>query len=87
MSNDDENKHPSSVKKSTTRQTQYRILPRNQPDESTTIIKKPDLHSHDLNTPTKSQRNKREFLSVFFVIKKRNNFFYQVAPTVVQIMK
>ena len=69
MSNDDENKHPLSAKNptgkksssSTTRQIQYRILPRRQPDESTSVIKKSEINNHDMNTPNKSQRNRREF--------------------------
>ncbi|UJR15093.1 hypothetical protein I4U23_002060 [Adineta vaga] len=62
MSNDDENKHPLSIKhqtgkKSTSsvRPIQYRILPRGQPDEPTSVIKKPQL----TNTLEKSQRNRR----------------------------
>ncbi|CAF1369053.1 unnamed protein product [Adineta ricciae] len=63
MSND-ENKHPASVKhqpgkksapSSSTRPTQYRILPRGQPDEPTPSIKK----LQPTNTSEKSQRNRR----------------------------
>ena len=67
MSND-ENKHPASVKhqsgkksasSSSTRPTQYRILPRGQPDEPTPSIKK----LQPTNTSEKSQRNRRKFVS------------------------
>ncbi len=76
MSNNDENKHPSSAKKSTTRQTQYRILTRNQLDQSTCLIKNPDALDHDVNTPTKCQRNKCKFNTFLFLNQIIINHLY-----------
>jgi hypothetical protein len=89
MANGDENKRPLPAKNhtgkksvapsSTTRQTQYRILPRGQPDELPPSIKKPESNNHNNNTPEKTQRNRREF-SMIFISKKKastiNDFYY-----------
>ncbi|CAF1076841.1 unnamed protein product [Adineta steineri] len=65
MSNDDENKHPLSTKNqigsksaSSTRQIQYRILPRGQPDELTPAMRNPQSNNHNINMTEKSQRNR-----------------------------
>ncbi|CAF3799329.1 unnamed protein product [Rotaria magnacalcarata] len=61
MSNDDENKRPLSVKshKGKRSTTQFRILPRDKPDELVLQMKTLESHNHDIDTPDKSQRNRR----------------------------
>ena len=65
MSNDDENKRPSTTKtrsnnsestpqkEKKTNQVQYRILQRGQPDESTPTGKKSDANTSENSTPGK----------------------------------
>jgi len=81
MSNDDENKRPTSnktrsnlneqkdKKSSNTNQVQYRILQRGQPDESTSNTKKSQLPTEinriENSTNGKSQRNRRKFFFFF----------------------
>lgn len=83
MSNDDENKRPSTTKARSnhseslpqkerkSNQVQYRILQRGQPDESTSTAKKTQI-SNEMNvsensTPGKSQRNRRTYSHVIFL--------------------
>jgi hypothetical protein len=85
MSNDDENKRPSTAKnrsntnelstrkeKKSSNQVQYRILQRGQPDESTPITKKSQLQN-ELNTsensPTVKSQRNRRKFKIYKIKK------------------